>query len=423
MIEIILTIIFAALIILHTSWIVLLLYPEKDNYANEKKSYPLSIIIPAHNEERFITTTIKNVLSADYHQEKEVLVIDDYSTDRTPEIVREMASLDSRIKIYHTKKHAGKANAINFGLTKTRYNIIVILDADSELKSDALLKIVRPFSDPKTAAVSGVIRAKDNNNPLTWFQDVEYIFSSGWRFVCNKINGTYIFPGFAAFRRQSILKIGGFSHDTFSEDFDIGLQLKKFGYKMEMSTAVIYTRVPETLNGFIRQRIRWGRGTIQVMRKHYGIILNKKYGAVGLYGLPTQIYWYLHGFIYIPIVFYQVFGGYLKYFAAYKNYFSFAVGKYFFSWFSAYGMAETTYNHFAGIWQTDISFYFLVTMFCLYLFYDILVIRKFSRITWKSLLVIFFFFPYSLVSLSLQVSSSFYELRRKKVENKWEKSH
>ncbi len=421
MIEIILSGIFAFLLILHSSWIVLLFYPKKENYV--VKTFPgLSIIIPAHDEEKVIAATIRKVLAAEYQGDKEVIVINDYSKDKTEVIVKEISARDNHVKVYSTLKHAGKANAINVGLTKAKNDIIVVLDADSELKADALMEIVKPFSNEKIAAVSGVIRAQDSRNPLTWFQDFEYILSSGWRFICNKVDGTYIFPGFAAFRKNSLEKIGGFSQDTFSEDFDIGLRLKKAGYKLEMSNAVIYTKVPETIPGFIRQRIRWGRGTIQVMKKHYGIILNRKYGAVGLYGLPTQIYWYLHGFIYIPIVFYQVSSGYLEYFAAYQNYLSFEVGKYFFSWFSVYGMLEYAYKTFAGIYEMTLPFYFLVVMFALYIFYDVMMLRKFSKVTLKSLIAIFFFFPYSLISLSLQVSSSFYEIGRKKVENKWEKN-
>jgi len=298
---------------------------------------------------------------------------------------------DERVKLYNTEKHSGKANAINFGLKKAKYDIIVTLDADSELKEDALLQIVKPFSDENIVAVSGIVRAKDSKNPLVWFQDFEYILSSGWRFICNKIDGTYIFPGFAAFRKDALEKIGGFSQDTFSEDFDIGLRLKKEGYKLAMSKAVIYTRVPETFKGFVRQRVRWGRGTIQVMKKHYGIILNKKYGSVGLYGIPTQLYWYLHGFIYIPILFYQVFSGYFKSFLAYGDYLSFGVVKYFFGWFSAYGMIEYTYKNFLGIYKANLFFYILLTMFTLYILYDILMLLKFSKLTLKSIFVIFFF--------------------------------
>ncbi|OYT39451.1 MAG: hypothetical protein B6U86_05275 [Candidatus Altiarchaeales archaeon ex4484_43] len=109
------------------------------------------------------------------------------------------------------------------------------------------------------------------------------------------------------------------------------------------------------------------------MKKHYDVILNKRYGTVGLYVIPTQIYWYIHGFVYVPIVMYQVFG-------------------------------------------------LLLAMFILYLTYNILILLKFARLRLRYLFVIFFFFPYSLFILSLNVFSCLHEIYRPGNSNVWEKS-
>ncbi|MEA3254898.1 MAG: glycosyltransferase [Candidatus Altiarchaeota archaeon] len=421
MIDAILHIIFLILIILHASWIVLFFYHKKYQ-GKEKYVFPrLSIIIPAHNEEVSIKRTVQCVLTADYPVDREVIVVNDGSVDGTEGIVREMSIRDDRIKIYNTK-HAGKANAINLGVKNAVNDIIVALDADSELKEDALIEIMKPFTRGRVGAVSGIIRAIDSRNPITWFQDFEYILTSGWRFLCNKIKGTHIFPGFVAIKKEALLKVGGFSGDTLSEDFDIAIRLKKEGYELAMSNATIYTRVPETVKGLIRQRLRWGRGTIQVMKKHYDVILNKRYGTVGLYVIPTQVYWYIHGFVYVPIVMYQVFGGYFQYFAAYKNFFSFEVMKYFFGWFTAYGMVEYTYKTFGGMYDANLLFFLLLTMFVLYITYDILILLKFASLRLRYLFVIFFFFPYSLFTLSLNVYSCIHEVCRPGNSNVWEKS-
>ena len=419
MIDTILYIIFSVLAILHASWIVLFFYHKKEGCGD---IFPkLSIIIPAHNEEATISNTIECVLKANYPKEREVIVVNDGSVDRTEEIVKKISLEDDRVKIYNTK-HAGKANAINLGVKNAKNDIIIALDADSEMKEDALIEIVKPFAREDVGAVSGIIRAIDNRNPITWFQDFEYILSSGWRFLCNKIRGTHIFPGFVAIKKEALLKVGGFSRDTFSEDFDIAIRLKKAGYKLAMSNATIYTRVPETFKGLISQRIRWGRGTIQVMKKHYDVILNKRYGTVGLYVIPTQIYWYIHGFVYVPIVMYQVFGGYFQNFVAYKNFLSFEVTKYFFSWFSVYGMVEYTYKTFMGVYDASPLFFLLLAMFILYLTYNILILLKFARLRLRYLFVIFFFFPYSLFILSLNVFSCLHEIYRPGNSNVWEKS-
>jgi cellulose synthase/poly-beta-1,6-N-acetylglucosamine synthase-like glycosyltransferase len=296
------------------------------------------------------------------------------------------------------------------------------LDADSVIDKKGLVEMAKQFSDGRMDAVSGIVRAEYNINPLTWFQDFEYIQSSAWRFICNKVNATYIFPGFAAFRKDAFLKAGGFSSDTYSEDFEIGLRLRKAGCKVGMSKAVMYTRVPETIRGLIKQRTRWGRGTVQVMRKHRDMILNWRYGVVGLYGIPTQIYWYIHGFVYIPILVYQVSEGYYKYFLANDVYFSIDVIKYFIGWFSVYGTIEYVYKTFQGYYEMTIVFVLLVIMFSLYLIYNLLVLYAFAHPKKRHFFVIFFFFPYSLFSLLMHITPSLTEIFKPTGSNIWEKS-
>lgn len=419
MIDIFLTIIFSVLIVLHGSWIFLLLYPEKEKYG--EISPDISIIMPAHNEGAIIESTIKSVLDAEYSGKREIIVINDGSTDQTAEIVKRLSAKDERIHLYETN-HVGKAKAINKGVKKATNEIVVVLDADSLLDSGALVKIVMPFSDKGVGGVSGIIRAIQTNNPLTWFQDLEYIVTSGWRYTCNRLNSTYIFPGFAAFRKRALLGVGGFSSDTLSEDFEIGLRLIKEDYTLVMSWATIYTKVPGTISGLVKQRIRWGRGTIQVIRKHFDVPFNKKYGAIGFYGIPTQMYWFIHGLTYLPVVFYQIFSGYLEYFAAYDNFFSPDAIMYFFRWFTFYGMVDFTYKTFIGEYEMSLVFVLTLVMFCLYILYDALVITKIGKPSVRFLFVIFFLFPYSLFVLSLHVVPLFYELLKPGSANVWEKN-
>lgn len=421
-IDIILSAVFSALIILHLSWISILLYPRKEEMPVQNTTQPsLSIIIPAHNEEETIERAVKSVLESEYDGRREVVVVNDGSSDKTEEIVKALASNDSRIRLFSTD-HVGKSSAINVGVEKATGEIIITLDADSTVEKTALAKMASLFSDREIGAVSGIVRAEYNINPLTWFQDFEYIQSSAWRFICNKVNATYIFPGFAAFRKDVFLSVGGFASDTYSEDFEIGLRLRKAGVKVAMSTATMYTRVPETIRGLIKQRTRWGRGTVQVMRKHQDMILNWRYGVVGLYGMPTQIYWYIHGFVYIPILVYQVSEGYYKYFLSKEVYLSIDVLKYFIGWFSMYGTIEYTYKTLQGYYEDTVVFYLLVIMFSLYLIYNILVLYRFAQPKKRHFFVIFFFFPYSLFSLLLHITPSITEIFNPMKSNIWEKS-
>ncbi|MBN2250453.1 MAG: glycosyltransferase family 2 protein [Candidatus Altiarchaeota archaeon] len=419
MIELVLSVIFSALIILHITWIFLYLRPGKK--ADSGQAPAISVILPAHNEERFIKETLSSVLKARYPGKREIIVVNDGSTDATEEVVIAASKEDPRVRILNTE-HAGKANAINMGIEKSTAPIIIALDADSQVSGDALIELVRPFTDERVGAVSGVIRAVSTGNVLTWFQDFEYVLSSGWRYLCNKINGTYILPGFLAVRKEAMEKIGGFSPDTFSEDFEIGIRLRKAGYVLSMTNATIYTRVPNTLRGLVKQRIRWGRGTLQVMRKHRDVILNREYGAIGLYGIPTQMYWYVHGMVYVPIFIYQVISGYFQYFGGLENPFTYEVAKYFIGWFSIYGMIDYSVKTFKGAYEIDVLFALLFTMFCLYILYNLLILLKFARPSIKHVFVIFFFFPYSLFVLSLQTYPILYELVMPTRSNVWEKS-
>ena len=451
MIDQILFLIFTVLILMYSSWLILFFMPKKnmqetwdvgnisqknsvgENFSNCQEILPqISIVIPAHNEETCIEKTVNSVLIADYPKDVEVIVVNDGSTDKTKEILKKIARTDTRnrLKILDVS-HGGKANAINEGVAVSDGEIIIVLDADSRVEADALLKIVKPFSDKRVGAVSGIIKAIVTNNPLAWFQDFEYVLASAWRYVCNNINSTYILPGFAAFRKDAMVEIGGFCRDTLSEDFEIGLRLKKAGYDLTMSWATMYTMVPQTPGGLLRQRLRWGRGTVQVIKKHFDVPFNRKYGAIGMYGIPTQIYWYIHGFVAIPITFIQVFVGYQQYFLAYDNVISLDVARYFFGWFSVYGIIDYVFRISTGEYPLTLFFFFVLVTFCLNMIYNIVAILKISKPDWRYLFVIFFFFPYSIVTLIAYTFPLLYEIpfpgvnrRSKRTDevNIWEKN-
>ncbi len=420
--EIILSVFFVAMLLLYSSWIILFFMAKtrEKKFLNENEYPTISIILPTHNEERCISETLKSVLDARYPKTKEIIVVNDGSTDKTEKIVREISEKNKEVKLINVT-HAGKANAINQGTKIAKNEILIVLDADSRVDENALLQIVEPFSDEKVGAVSGIIKTIDEKNILVWFQDFEYVLSSAWRYLCNNLNATYILPGFAAIRKNALLAVGGFSADTFSEDFEIGLRLKKAGFKLDMSNAIIYTKVPTTLKDLMRQRMRWGLGTIQVVRKHSDVPLNRKFGAVGLYGIPTQLYWYIHSVVVLPITFYQIFGGYYQYFASFKNFFSFEVLKYFFGWFSAYGMLEYSYNSLIGEYGVSPFFYLVFIVFFLNMFYNLIAILKFSKPKLRYLFTIFFFFPYSILVLLFYLAPLISEFKGNKKGNKWDK--
>jgi cellulose synthase/poly-beta-1,6-N-acetylglucosamine synthase-like glycosyltransferase len=388
-------------------WDVLAFLPEK----RFKTGFypPLSVVIPAHDEEKVIEATVKSVLNSEYSGELEVIVVDDGSADGTGDVVSKLAQDDERVRILSTD-HLGKAAAVNHGARNSRGEIMVLLDADSELMPDALAKLAAHFADPEVGAVSGIIRVALNNNPLVWFQDFEYVLSSMWRYIFDKLGCTYVLPGFCAVRRKALLDAGGFATDTLSEDFDIGLKLHKAGWRIHMSKAVMKTHVPQTLPGVAAQRVRWGRGTVQVIRKHRDMLLNPRYGWIGLYGLPNQIYFFVQGFVIVPITMYQIINGYFEYFVSYGNYLTFDVVKYLFGWVSMYGALEFIRNVLTGVWEAPATFPVFLISYVLTYTYHLTAVKKMDGLKLKTLFGLFFFFPYYLFTLTFFVYPFLLEL-------------
>jgi cellulose synthase/poly-beta-1,6-N-acetylglucosamine synthase-like glycosyltransferase len=421
MIQIILIGIFLSLTFLYASWILIYLLPRR-NRKGMKFSPNLSIILPTHNEEGIIDDTIKSVVNAEYPNKKEIIVVNDGSTDNTANIVKKLSKKNPQIRLLN-QEHLGKAASLNFGVKNAKFDTLVFLDADSLIGKYSLKELVQPIEDKKVAAVSGVIRAKLTKNPLTWFQDFEYSMTSGWRYVCNKINSISVIPGFMAIKKQALKKIGGFSIDTLTEDFDVALNLREAGYNITMSPkAVIYTDVPSSFKKLFSQRFRWGRGTLQVIKKHSDILFSKKFGLLGSYIIPTHIYWYIFSIIYIPSVLYWMFNDYYKYFFTQNNIISWTVFEYFFKWFTSYGMFDLIYKTFTGIYQFNFVFLFTITSFILTSIFTLLILFKLSKPSWKHLIVYFFLFPYNVLVIFIQCVSWLYELSNKKSYNRWEKS-
>lgn len=420
-VETILTGIFIFLTFLYISWFIFAGF-SRTQY--DKKINPsVSIIVPAYNEAPNIAKTIKSILLNKYSGKKEIIIINDGSTDKTGEIIKKFSKKNKEIKILNTN-HLGKAIAINSAIKICKNEIFVILDADTEIDKNAIEEIVQPFIEKNVAAVSSTLRVKISRNILTWFQQFEYAISTGWRFVVDNAKGSCIVPGFCAFRKSALKKIGGLKGDTAVEDYDICMYLKKAGYEIRMvPTAIAYTRVPETISGWINQRVRWIRGTLQVIRKHNDVLFNRKYLGVGLYSIPTQMYWFFHAIIYLPLVFYQIFNGYWKWFLSEGEIISYNVVLYFVKWFTTYGMIDFIYN--IAIFNYPLTLLNILTIIIFFLsfgfgFYCVL---KFSKLNVYNIFGLLFFFPYTIIVLSVYLIATLYQLFERNRGEKWEKVH
>jgi len=250
----------------------------------------VSIILPAHNEEAIIARSIETLLEVDYPS-KEIIVVDDGSTDRTCEIA-EIYEKREQIKLIRRPMGYGKKTyAINYGIFWAHGEIIVTMDADTLIERDAIRQLVKYFEDPKVVGMAGNVRVFNKPNFLSKLQAYEYLtaFEMGRRFQAFS-RTLLILPGSLTATRAAYLRsLGSFDADTFTEDFDVALKLHKVRGRVGFAPdAVAWTFVPETWHAWVRQRVRWARGQIQEVVKHRNLV-NRIFGVAGVLGMPDMI--------------------------------------------------------------------------------------------------------------------------------------
>jgi len=312
-----------------------------------KESYnmiPISIIVPAHNEEKIVIETIKSLQALEYLT-YEIVVVNDGSDDNTLSEITKAFGLKkitfpfkAKLKtkpvrgIYSNpefpnlilvdKENGGKADALNAGINISRYPYFVSLDADSLLDSDALVRIALSFMEYKyTVAVGGIIRVANGSvikngkvvrlalpkNRFAMFQIVEYLRAflvgrTGWSIF----NTVLIISGaFGAFQKDAAIQVGGYTTDTIGEDMDIVVKLhrhmreKKYKYRIAfLPDPICWTQVPESYHDLRSQRRRWQIGLIDAMKRHKIMMLNPRYGVCGMIAMP---YFYLFEMV-APVV-------------------------------------------------------------------------------------------------------------------------
>ncbi|WP_276270582.1 glycosyltransferase family 2 protein [Haloarcula litorea] len=299
--------------------------------------YPgIGVVVPAYNEAATIEESVRSMLALNY-PDLEIVVVNDGSTDATLSTLVERFELEpvdaavpyevpgERIRdVYRSrryeellvvdKENGGKSDALNAGIWLTEQPLFCAVDSDTVIDRDALLQIVRPFLDEPTTAVAsgGVIRVANNceindgivesvslpKTGLPGLQVMEYLraFYSG-RLGLNRLNGLILISGaFGLFRTDVVRDIGGYRHDTITEDFDIVVRLHKHltdedrEYTVDfVPEPVAWTEVPGSRRVLSRQRRRWYRGMIETVRTHRKMIGDPEYGRVGTLVFPLFV--------------------------------------------------------------------------------------------------------------------------------------
>lgn len=298
---------------------------------------PISIIVPAYNEEVTIAQTVQSLLKLDYRN-YEIIVVNDGSKDNTSELlistfdlhqvqrpIRRQVACKDVISVYEgthengvsitliNKENGGKADSINMGINAARFPYFVCMDADSILQRDSLTKIAIPvLENQNVIAVGSMIRISNDSvfkdgqlvqlrlprKLIVAFQVLEYERSFlASRILLDKFNANLIISGaFGLFRKDAVINVGGYQVGSMGEDMELIVKLhayyrsNKLPYSIKYAyDAVCWTQAPERLRDLLKQRKRWHIGLMQSMVRHSSLITLGSYIYYLLYELLSPV--------------------------------------------------------------------------------------------------------------------------------------
>ena len=234
---------------------------------------PVTIVVPVYNEGAVIAAALRSLLELHYPV-FHVIVVDDGSTDQTFARATELAGRYGACSVrVVTKRNGGKASALNYGIALATTEFVLCMDGDSRLHPETLRFAMRHFIDPRVGAVAGNVKVVNRTNLWTRLQALEYVEglntvrrAQGFLRVVNIIPGPI-----GVFRREALLRVGGYDTDTYAEDADVTLKLLTASWHIAYEErAIAYTEAPEHYLDLVKQRYRWTRGILQALRKRAG---------------------------------------------------------------------------------------------------------------------------------------------------------
>lgn len=288
---------------------------------------PISILMPAYNEEVTIVDSIKNLLNIDYKL-YEIIIIDDGSKDKTAEKVLEAfpfvetnrpiqyklkcnpatAIYEAMIKhvklTFVQKENGGKADALNLGINISSYPYFVTIDADSLLQRNSLEKIIQPvLADERVVAAGGMVRIAQlvhmvdgvvtdyrmPKNPIVGMQVIEYDRSFlASRIFLDLFSGNLIISGaFGLFKKDVVIASGGYQKDVIGEDMELVMRLHNYmmnnkkEYRIAyVPEAICWSQTPENFKDVIKQRRRWHIGLFQSLSSYPSMLTKFRYKPV-----------------------------------------------------------------------------------------------------------------------------------------------
>jgi cellulose synthase/poly-beta-1,6-N-acetylglucosamine synthase-like glycosyltransferase len=317
--------------------------PMRDyrSVAESEMSMPVSILVPAYNEEPSIVASLRSLLKSQFI-EFEVVVINDGSKDGTLAVLKDafglvevgrvprsnlptklvravyVSPLEPRVVVID-KENGGKADALNAGINHANFPLFCAIDGDSMLDAGALSRLVWEFqAAPDTVAVGGIVRIVNGSrfenghlvevrtprSLLANLQIVEYLRAFlGGRVGWSKSGMLMIISGaFGLFRRDVCVEVGGYDPTTVGEDAELVLRLHR--HQRERGEAcritffpdpICWTECPEDFGTLVRQRDRWQRGLIEMIVRHRTMLFRPRFGRIGCVAMPYFLVFELLG--------------------------------------------------------------------------------------------------------------------------------
>lgn len=327
----------------------------KDLAVNEQ-TFPVSVLVPAYNEEVGVVSTVRSLLALEYPQ-FEIIVIDDGSKDATAEkmiqefqmkevpfALRKYLETEHVLASYQSdlfphvrliqKTNGGKADALNAGINLSTYPYFCAIDGDSILEQDALLKLMKPIIDSNGEVIvtGGSVRIANGSvisrskvehiilprSPVVLMQIIEYFraFLIG-RIGFSRLNILLIVSGaFGLFNKERVIYAGGYNKKTVGEDMELVVRLhrilqeEKSNERIEyIPDPVCWTEAPDSLSVLRSQRIRWQRGLTETLFLHKKMLFNPTYRSIGLLSMPYFLFIELLGAVFELTGYFIIVGG------------------------------------------------------------------------------------------------------------------
>lgn len=246
---------------------------EDNNWQNlpVAKQPMITIMIPAHNEEIMIESTITYLFENLNYTNYEILVMNDGSTDNTAQIINRLELRYPRLRMIEIVKNKGKAHAFNIGMYFAKGDYILSNDADTIPEPDALMKYMNYFihdQDLNTSAVTANMDVQNRTKLICKSQTVEFSSIVGVikRSQSAVNDSMYAYSGAnTMYRKSFLIDVGGFRQNRATEDISIAWDHQMIGAVPRFAPNIVFhMNVPETIHDLYKQRKRWAQGGTEV---------------------------------------------------------------------------------------------------------------------------------------------------------------